>query len=269
MSTVQASVSSITSGLGTLRTYADGIDGEYMAYVNSHNLHTCGPQGVHYIDGFRPGSGHSWHEYRDKVSAVVTWVERYVDDSAWVDALDKRSTTWMTAAGHASDASDDVDTKKLPALDSWKGPAGRAYRAVVPEMQSGASSSHYGALHMKSASATISTAGETFFSDVAAAVSTLAGSLTHYTPAPPPRQEGDPPSMSAQGSYSCGLLHDTDDAGNHPWTALTACEDALTALESDVDQALRIAGPGGPAASGYLSPGDYFADAWPAALGAG
>ncbi|CAN7485305.1 hypothetical protein [Knoellia sp. LjRoot47] len=267
MSTVSASVSSMNTALGTLRTYGTTIDGEYMAYVNSHNLHTCGPQGVHYIDGFRPGSGHSWGEYRDKVAAIVTWAEKYVDDSAWVDALDKRSAKWQTASGHASDAADDVDTKKLPAVDSWKGPAGRAYREVVPQMRSGASYAEYGTLHMKTASASISTAGETFFSQVASALSTLASSLTHYTPAPPPRQEGDPPSVSAQGSWSCGLLHDTDDAGNHPWTAMTACEGALTTLDSEVDRALRITGAGGPAA-GFVSVPEYFTDVWPAAPGA-
>ncbi|MFW5474397.1 hypothetical protein ACOCJ5_13905 [Knoellia sp. CPCC 206450] len=266
MSTVSASVRTLRTGLGTLRTYVTGIDSEYMTYVNSHNVHTCGPQGVHYIDGFRPGSGHSWHEYRDKVSAVVTWAEKYVDDSAWVDALDTRATTWQTATGHASDAYDDVDTKNLPAVESWRGPAGRAYREVVPKMQAGTSSAYFGAMHMKGASESISTAGETFFSQVAEAVSTLASSLTHYTPAPPPRQEGDPPSVSAQGSYSCGLLHDTDDAGNHPWTAMTSCETALTTLESEVEEALRVPGAGGPAA-GFVPVPDYFADAWPPAPG--
>lgn len=266
MSTVSASVSSLNTALGTLRTYADTIDAEYMTYVNSHNLHTCATDQVHYVDGFRPGSGHSWREYKEQVSAVVTWVERYVDDSAWVDALDRRSTAWQTASGHASDAWDDVDSTNLPAVDSWRGPAGRAYREVVPEMQGGTSAAYFGTLHMKSAAATVSTAGESFFSTVAAAVATLAGSLTHYSPAPPPRQEGDPPSVSAQGSYSCGLLHDTDDAGNHPWTAMTSCEDALTTLESEVDEALRIVGAGGPA-SGFVSVPEYFADAWPPAPG--
>lgn len=268
MSTVSQSVSSLKTALSTLRTYATSINGEYGTYVNSHGVHTCGPQGVHYIDGFRPDGGHSWHEYRDKVSEVVTWAEKYVDDSAWVDALDRRATKWSTAHGHASDAWDDVASKNLPAVESWKGPAGRAYREVVPKMQAGTSSAFYGASLMKSASTSISTAGETFFADVSAAVTTLAGSLTHYPPAGPPRGPNDPPSVGPTGAYSCGLLHDTDDAGNHPWTALTACDAALTALELEVDAGLRVPLAGGPA-QGFTSVPDYFTDAWPAAPGAG
>lgn len=268
MSTVSASVSTLRTSLGTLRTYVKDIDSEYLTYVNSHNLHTCALDQVQYVDGARPSSGHSWMEYRDKVSAVVTWAEKYVDDSAWVGALDTRATKWQTAMGHASDAYDDVDSKNLPAVESWRGPAGRAYREVVPKMQAGTSAAYFGAMHMKGATATVSTAGETFFEEVAEAVSTLASSLTHYTPAPPPRQEGDPPSVSAQGSYSCGLLHDTDDAGSHPWTAMTACEKALTTLESEVQEALRVPKPGGPAV-GFDSLPDYFADVWPPAPGRG
>lgn len=267
MSTVSQSVSSLKTALSTLSTYVTSIDGEYQAYVNSHNMHTCAQDQVHYIDGFRPGSGHSWHEYRDKVSEVVTWAEKYVDDSAWVDALSTRSTKWATAHGHASDAYDDVSSKNLPALDSWRGPAGKAYREVVPQMQGGAAYANHGALLLKGASASISEAGETFFTDVAAAVSTLAGSLTHYAQVGPPRSAGDPPSVGPTGAYSCGLFHDTDDAGSHPWTALTTCEGALTALESEVTQALHVAGPGGPAQGGYVSVPDYFTDAWPAAPG--
>lgn len=269
MSTVSQSVSSLRTALTTLRTYVADINGEYQAYVNSHNLHTCAQDQVHYIDGFRPDSGHSWHEYRDKVSEFVTWAEKYIDDSAWVDALGRRSTKWATAHGHTSDAYDDVSSKNLPALDSWKGPAGRAYREVVPEMQAGASAASYGALLLKGASASISEAGEAFLTDVAAAASTLAGSLTHYAPAGPPRSPDDPPSVGPTGAYSCGLFHDTDDAGSHPWTALTSCESALTALESEVTQALQVAGPGGPAQGGYVSVPAYFADAWPAAPGTG
>lgn len=265
MSTVKQSVSSLRTHLSTLRTYVKDVDAEYLAYVNSHNAHTCAKDGVHYIDGFRPGGGHAWHEYRDQVSAVATWVDTYVDDSAWVDALDRRSTKWGTASGHTSDAWDDVDSKNLPAVESWKGPAGTAYREVVPKMQSGTSTAHFGALHMKSAAASISEAGETFFTDVAAAVSTLAGSLTHYALAPAQPVVSASPTGSAV-PYSCGKTHETDDAGNHPWTAMTACTDALTALESEVTQALQIAGPGGPA-SGFVSAPDYFADAWPPAPG--
>lgn len=267
MSTVKQSVSSLNSDLATLRSYVTDIDAEYLAYVNSHNVHTCGKDGVHYIDGFRPGSGHSWHEYRDKVAEVATWVEKYVDDSAWVDALDRRSTKWNTAFGHTSDAFDDVDSTKLPAVESWRGPAGRAYREVVPKMQSGVSGAYFGASHMKAASTAISQAGEAFFTDVAAAVSTLAASLTHYPQVGPPPGPNDPPSARATGSYTCGQFHDTDDAGNHPWTAKTACEDALTALTGEVDEALQIVGPGGQARSGNVSTPDYFADRWPPAPG--
>lgn len=191
MSTVSQSVSSLKTHLATLNTYVGTIDGEYHDYVNSHNAHTCAQDQVQYVDGFRPTSGHSWLEYKNEVSEVATWVEKYVDDSAWVDALDRRCQKWGTAFGHTSDAYDDVDSKNFPAVDSWKGPAGGAYREVVPTMQAGTSSAHFGASLMKTASSWISEAGETFFTDVAAAVSTLAGSLTHLhpgRPAPRPRR---------------------------------------------------------------------------------
>jgi len=267
MSTVSQSVSSLRTHLSTLNTYVDTINGEYQSYVNSHNMHECAAAQVHYIDGFRPSSGHSWHEYRDQVAAVATWVEKYVDDSAWVDALDTRATKWGTAHGHASDAWDDVDSKNLPALDSWKGPAGNAYRQVVPKMQAGTSSAYFGASLMKTASASISGAGETFFKDVAAAVSTLAGSLTHYAVAPAHKVVSASPAGSAY-VYDCGLTHESDDAGNHPWTALTACDDALRILELEVDESLRVPLAGGPS-NGFQSVPTYFTDAWPPAPGTG
>lgn len=267
MSTVSQSVSTLKTALTTLNNYVDTIDTEYGIYVNSHGMHTCATDQVQYVDGSRPDSGHSWHEYRDKVSEVITWAEKYVDDSAWVDALEQRATKWSAAHGHASDAWDDVDPKNLPAVDSWRGPAGRAYREVVPQMQAGAASAFHGTRLMKSASTSVSEAGESFFTDVAAAASTLAGSLTRYVEVGPPPSADGPPSVGQTGAYSCGLFHDTDDAGSHPWTALTTCEDALTTLESQVTEALRVAGPGGPSQGGYVSVPDYFTDTWPPAPG--
>ncbi|KGN36168.1 hypothetical protein [Knoellia subterranea] len=260
MSSVSKSVADLKADLATLRTYVKTIHGD------SHGVHTCAKAQVQYVDGFRPASGHSWREYKDQVEVVAAWVEKYVDDSGWVDALERRSKKWRTAVGHASDATEYVESKKLPAVDSWKGPAGRAYREVVPKMQAGASTAQIGATLLKTASRSISDAGETFFSDVASAVSTLATSLTHYEQAGPLPDPDGPPRTGLPGAFSCGLTHETDDAGTHPWTAMTACETALTALEDDVERALQVPLPVGPEHGGESIP-SYLTDSWPKAPG--
>jgi hypothetical protein len=243
MGTTNQSVASINSSLTTLKNYVATIDGEYGAYVNSHNLHNCAADQVQYIDGARPSSGHSWHEYRDKVSEVVTFLELYVDDSAWVDQVGNRSAKWNTAHSHATEAHADLAPNKLPALASWQGPAGDGYRSVAPTMRSATNNAVLGAQVMKGACTAVSDAGETFFSSVATAASTLAGGLRHYQPAPAPRQPGDPPSVAPTGAYTCGQLHDNDDAGSEPWTAMESCTSAKTALETAINGTLNLQGP--------------------------
>lgn len=265
MADASKSVASIKESLGTWKSYVQTIDGEYNTYVNSHNVHTCAKDGAHYIDGNRPSDGNSWLEYKNKVSEVIKFLELYVDDSAWVEKLGNRHDRWKTAQGHVEDAVGDVAESKLPALTSWRGPAGDSYRKVAPKMRSSAEHAGLGAQVMKKVCTEVADAGETFFSDLQAAASTLAKGLRHYTPAPAPWKEGDPDRISPSGSYSCGYLHENDSAGNEPWTAMTSCETAKTALQTAVNNNVDLPGP--TASGSPRSVADAYAGNWPDAPG--
>ncbi|MFC7486999.1 hypothetical protein ACOCJ7_12230 [Knoellia sp. CPCC 206453] len=240
----------------TLTTYVDHIQGEYLAYVNGHPK--C--MGDQYVDG--QDGGRSWHEYADRVGVVKGYIDEYIDDTEWIGQLRTRSGQWKTATGHALDASLDTDEGKFPAVSSWEGPAGNAYRKVVPTMCSAADYAVTGCSTMQSAAHAIAEAGQKFFADLEAAMGTLAGSLTHYK-APPLSLNSGGYSLSPQGAYPCGQLTHLHSAGEHPWTAYDSYVDAKDALRLAVTQSVRVTNAGGPA-NGFTNV-DEFLKPWPAA----
>lgn len=253
---VSTSVAQLRQHKTTLSNYVRDIDSEYMTYVNSHNEWKCG--GDQYVDG--QDGGRSWHEYRDRVKVVMGYIDEYIDDTDWIEQLRTRSTQWKTATGHALDASLDTDEEKFPAVASWKGPAGDAYRQVVPGMCSAADYAVTGCSTLQGGAHVIAEAGQQFFADLEAAMGTLASSLTHYEAAAPNDGRAR---MSPQGSWGCGLMKHVHSAGEHPWTAYTAYTDAKDALRLAVTSGLRVPNAGGPA-NGFTGIGDHL-QPWPAA----
>ena len=256
MSTVSQSVSSLRTALTTLAPTSRPSTASTRPTSTATTSHTCAQARCTTSTASARTPGTRGTSTATRWRPFVTWAEKYVDDSAWVDALDSRSTKWATAHGHASDAWDDVNSKNLPALDSWKGPAGNAYREVVPEMQAGTSAAYYGALtHEERIGLDLGGGRDLLHRRRGSGRRHWQGSLTHYA-AGTAALGGERPALGGarRAPTSCGLLHDTDDAGNHPWTALTTCESALTALESEVDEGAagrRVAG--GPAQGGFVS----------------